>query len=272
MRVHFSGAFKSADVSNLNSGLAVLELLGHHVDGLPLRDIANALDLSRSTAHRLLNALVVLGYVSQEGELSPYRLTMKLASIGLRYLSLAGVNRLVQPVLDRLAAQSGDLARMSLVEDDRLIWIAMAQGSKAGLRYDPISPLGEDLTLFCSSNGQAWLSCLSDEKALEIVARQGWGDPGRYGPNAPKTIKDFLDCLHRARETGYAIIHEAYALGISSVATAVRSPEGQHPIGVLSIAGPSPRLTDQRIRELAPWSRARWSAASAGRGGGTARR
>ena len=102
-------------MSNLNSGLAVLELLGHHVDGLPLRDIANALDLSRSTAHRLLNALVVLGYVSQEGELSPYRLTMKLASIGLRYLSLAGVNRLVQPVLDRLAAQSGDLARMSLV-------------------------------------------------------------------------------------------------------------------------------------------------------------
>ena len=141
---------------------------------------------------------------------------------------------------------------MSLVEGDRLIWIAMAQGAKAGLRYDPESPLGEDLPLFCSSNGQAWLSCLSDEKALEIVARQGWGDPGRYGPNAPKNIKEFLDCLQRTRETGYAIIHDAYALGISSIATAVRCGEDQRPIGVLSIAGPSPRLTEERIKQLAP--------------------
>ena len=73
-----TGLRTSADVSNLNSGLGVLDLLGNHVDGLPLRDIAKALDRSRSTTHRLLNTLAGLGYVSQEGELSPYRLTMKL--------------------------------------------------------------------------------------------------------------------------------------------------------------------------------------------------
>jgi IclR family acetate operon transcriptional repressor len=98
---------------------------------------------------------------------------------------------------------------MSLVEGERLIWVAKAQRARGGSRYDVSSDPGEKVRLFCSSNGQAWLSSLTDEKALEIVSRQGFGEPGQYGPIAPRTIQAFLECLHAARRRGYATVHDA---------------------------------------------------------------
>ena len=238
--------------SNLFRGFASLELLVKHVDGLPLRTIAEKLNISRSTAHRMLAELIECGYVRQDAEFSPYRLTFKFASLGLVHLSHTGVAELVQPVIDKLANASGELVRISLVEGDRLIWVAMAQGARGGLRYDATSGPGEEVRLFCSSNGLAWMSFLSDEKALEIVSRQGWGEPGRYGPNAPRSIQAFLGKLHETRERGYATTQDAYENGISNMAAAVLHQENKRPIGALSIAGPTSRLTSARMEELAP--------------------
>lgn len=231
--------------SNLPRGLRALELLARHPGGLPLHAIANELQVPRSTAHRILAELVGAGYVQQaDGDFSPYRLTLKVATLGMQFLSATGLVQLVQPVLDRLAAASGELARMSIVEDDRLIWVAKAQGAKGGLRYDAQSDPGEDVRLFCSSNGQAWLSTLSDQKALEIVSRQGFGDPGQFGPNAPRTIEEFLESIRSARERGYAVAHETYEVGLTAIAAPVRHPQSEAAIGAVSIAGPAARMTD----------------------------
>lgn len=238
--------------SSLRRGLVVLEVLARYVDGLPLHAIAKALDAPRSTAHRLLAELVAHGYVRQDGEFSSYRLTLKLATLGLTYLTDTGVTELVQPILEKLASATGELVRMSLVEGERLIWVARAQGARGGLRYDATSDPGEEVRLFCSSNGHAWLSCFSDEKALEIVARQGFGEPGSFGPNAPRTIQAFLDCLQLARRRSYATVHDSYEVGISAISTPVYYSGDQRVIGVLSIAGPTARLTPERMEELAP--------------------
>lgn len=238
--------------SNLPRGLAALELLVQHIDGLPLRAIAEHLGISRSMAHRMLAELIDCGYVRQDGEFNPYRVTIKFASLGLAFLSHTGVNQLVQPVIEKLADASGELVRMSLVEQERLIWVAMAQGARGGLRYDANSDPGEPVRLFCSSNGLAWLSCLSDEKALEIVSRQGWGEPNQYGPNAPRSIQAFLSSLHETRQRGFAMTHEAYEAGISNMAAPVLHLKDQRPIGAISIAGPTSRLTPARMNELAP--------------------
>ena len=238
--------------SNLPRGLATLELLAQHIDGLPLHAIAKFLDTSRSTAHRVLAELVSCGYVRQHAEFTPYRLTIKMATLGLTYLADTGATELVQPVLDKLASATGELARMSFVEGERLIWVARAQGARGGLRYDATSDPGEEVRLFCSSNGQAWLSCFSDEKALEIMLRQGFGEPGSFGPNAPRNIQAFLACLHEARSRGYAAVHDSYEVGISAMGAPVRHSVDQRVIGAVSMAGPTARLTPERMEELSP--------------------
>ncbi|MDD3937188.1 IclR family transcriptional regulator [Rhodoferax sp.] len=237
--------------SNLSRGLAVLEFLSHHVEGLSLNGVAEPLGLPRSAAHRVLAELIEAGYVKHEGDFSPYRLTFKLASIGLSYMAESGVVELVQPTIDKLAISSGELARMSIVDGTKLIWVAKAQGARGGLRYDVDSDPGEEVRLFCSSNGLAWLSTLPDEKALEIIMKQGF-NPEDYGPNAPKTIQDLLACLAACRKKGYAVAHDMYEEGIAAIAAPVFHAVDKRVIGAVSIAGPESRLKGARLEDFAP--------------------
>ena len=233
----------------LDRGLAILEHLTRHPDGLPLSLIASELDIPLSACHRLLAELQRLDYVRQARSQGDYHLTTKVVTLGLSFLSSAGIVDIAEPLLERLAQASGELVRLAVVDEDRLTWVAKAQGPRqAGMRYDP--DMGMDARLSCTASGHAWLMTLSDERAMELVARQGFGKPAEYGPNAPVTIKAFLGFLHAARVRGYALIDEVFAPGMAAMAAPVL--RRGHAIGVISIAGPRARLTAARMHDLAP--------------------
>ena len=233
----------------LDRALTILEHLTAHAEGMPLALIADELDIPRSACHRLLGELVRRGYVRQVRAHGDYMLTTKIVALGLSYLSAHGIADIAQPLLERLAESSGELVRLAIVDQDRLTWVAKAQGVRKGVRYDP--DMGTDAMLSCTASGHAWLLTLSDERALELVTRQGFGAPEDYGPKAPKTVRTLLGFLHAARVRGYAMIDEVFAPGMTAMAAPVRHRE-QPAIGVVSIAGPRTRLTMQRMQSLAP--------------------
>ena len=235
--------------STLERSLNILELLAGHPEGMTLAGIAEDLDMPRSACHRLLTELARCGYVRQTRDHGEYALTTKLAALGLSFLSSSGIVDIAQPLIDRLAAISGELVRLAVVDGDRLTFVAKAQGARSGLRYDP--DMGIDVRLSCSAAGHAWLMTLSDEKAIEIVSKQGFGDPRHYGRNAPTTIKAFTRILQDDRKRGFSIIAEMYAPGMSAMAAPVRR-KGAPTIGVITIAGPLVRLTEGRMQELGP--------------------
>ncbi len=232
----------------LDRGLSLLEHLALHPDGVPLAMLAGELDIPLSACHRLLAALQQRGYVRQAAKQGDYRLTTKVVTLGLGYLTNAGIVDVAEPILERMAAQSGELVRLSIVDDDRLTWVAKVQGIRRGLRYDP--DMGMDARLSCTASGHAWLLTLSDEQALTLVTRQGFGLPKDYGPRAPTTVKALLGFLHAARVRGYAMIDEVFAPGMAAVAAPVMRRNTA--MGVISIAGPRTRLTQERMHALAP--------------------
>lgn len=233
----------------LERTLGILELLSQHGEGMELAAIADRLDIPRSAVHRLLADLVRLGYVRQTRGHGDYLLTTKLVSMGLSYLSNSGIVDIAQPLLNRLAEISGELVRLSVVDGDRLTWVARAQGARQGLRYDP--DMGSDARLSCSSSGWAWLSTLSDDDALGLVAKQGLGSPDDFGPGAPTTLKAVMAAVQATRKRGNSMTVDTYSLGLSAISAPVRLA-GQPAIGVLTIAGPTVRFTPERMEALAP--------------------
>ncbi|WP_425258642.1 IclR family transcriptional regulator [Rubrivivax sp. RP6-9] len=232
--------------TQIERGLAVLEHLASHPGGAPLSDIAATLDMPLSAAHRLLTELVRSGYVRQLRDQGDYGLTIKLVALGLGYLGASGLVDVAQPSLDRLAAESAELVRLAIVDGEDLVFVAKAQGATRGLRYDP--DMGLSVRLSCSAAGHAWLSTLDDEAALRKVARQGFGSPGDYGPKAPTTVKALLAFVHAARRRGYATITEVFAPAMAAMAAPV-VVQGVA-IGVVTIAGPSVRLDESRMKGL----------------------
>ena len=231
--------------------LAILELLAPHPGGLALHTVADRLDIPRSATHRLLGELRASGYVRQDEEGGPYRLTARIASLAFTYLSANGITDIAQPILDGLAEQAGELARLAVIDGDRLTWVGKAQGARYGLRYDPDPDTGAEVLLSCTANGHAWLSCLEDEAALSLVARQGFA-PERCGPGAPATVAALLEALGQTREQGFALVRDAYEAGTSAMAAPIRPPGGGATCGTVSLAGPSARMTEARMRALAP--------------------
>ena len=233
--------------SPLERSFNILELLSAHPEGQSISVISASLDLPLSATHRLLAELTRCGYVRQAREQGDYVLTVKLVSLGLRFLSASGVVDVAQPSLDRLAEESGELVRLAVVDEENLTFVAKAQGARRGLKYDP--DMGLSVQLSCSAAGHAWLSTLTDEQALALVAKQGFGSPENFGPKAPTTVKALMTFLRTARKRGFSTINEVFAPSMSAMAAPVRSRTGVT-IGVVTIAGPVVRLTEARMEEL----------------------
>lgn len=233
----------------LQRSLQVLELLVAHPEGCSLSSVSRRLEIPLSATHRVLSDLCEAGYVRQAAEQGDYVLTIKLVSLGLMFLSGSGVVDIAQPPLDSLAAESGELVRLAVREGDDLVFVAKAQGATRGLRYDP--DMGLAVPLSCSAAGHALLSTMSDEQALAVVARHGWGTPATHGPHAPTTPKALLPYVRAARKRGFSMIVEVFAPGMSSLSAPIRQRDGQV-LGVVTIAGPMVRLTEARMLELGP--------------------
>mgnify|MGYP003583219851 CR=1 FL=1 len=233
----------------LEKSLAILEYLVGYPDGVALVQIATDLNQLRSGCHRTLQELIRYGYVRQLPHRGDYALTTKMASMGLSFLGKSGVVDIAQPVISRVAQATEELVRLAIVDGERLTLVAKAQGARSGLLYDP--DMGIDLRLSCSAAGQAWLMTLPEDLAIEYVTRQGIGHPRNYGPNAPTSIKALLKVLDEHRKHGFSIIQDAYAPGMSSMAAPVQRA-GEPATGVIVIAGPSARLTLQRMQGFGP--------------------
>ncbi|MDO6966718.1 IclR family transcriptional regulator [Rhizobium alvei] len=239
--------------SVLEKSLAIIELLVDHPTGLPVSAIASATDQPVSGVHRTLQELGRLGYVRQVQAQGDYALTIKLPAMGLGFLGRAGITDVAQPVLDALAARSGELIRLSVIDGDRLIWVAVAQGATRGLRYDPGQEQGVVVHLASSSGGKAWLATMSDDEALARVAAQGLlRQADGAGPNAPRSLTLLLEQLAEARARGYATAVDSYIAGMAAMAVPVRYHANGPVLGCLSIAGPAVRMTAERMAELAP--------------------
>ena len=92
---------------------------------------------------------------------------------------------------------------------------------------------------------------MGDDAALALVAKQGIGQPEQFGPAAPATLQDVLAAVQATRERGYSLTIDTYTVGLSAMSAPVRFA-GQSAFGVLTIAGPTVRFTQERMQTLAP--------------------
>lgn len=227
----------------------VMELLAGAPEGMALGDIAARLDIPASAAHRLVNELVEMGYMRRSSEAGDYALSMKMISLSLNYLSEIDLVDQAKPSIDRLAHESKALARLGIVDEDRLIWVLKSQGSTSNIRYDP--PMHHEVQLAFASSGHAWLSQLSDERALELIFRQGLPAEG-FGPQAPRTVDEVLNYIHTARRNGYARVTDTYEEGITAIAVPIINPGLGRVTGVLSVAGLTMHMSDERVERILP--------------------
>ncbi|RWE28317.1 IclR family transcriptional regulator [Mesorhizobium sp.] len=239
-----------ANVSATERTLDIIDLLADHPNGLPVSEVARRLKLPKSIAHRLLSILRDRNFATQDSTTQHYRLAIRTASLGLRFFGNIGLYELCQPILTRLAQRTGEFVRLCAAENGELVWIASAQGSSEGLRYDPTMQAGP--ALHATANGRAWLSTLRETDALAQVRRKGFILPRDYAGSSHTSEEQLSKKLKHIKERGYAVSVDESVIGITAFAAPVPDREEGPAVGCVSVAGPSVRMSQSREREIMP--------------------
>ena len=235
-------------MSHIGRYFNTLELLLSHPGGLALSDISEQTQVAMATAHRILSALRERGYVYQD-EQDHYCLTLKIPSMGVNYISETGFARIMQPLLDELASETGEHVRLAEVAEDHLSWVLQATNNTRGLQYR--RALDEKIIPHTTAAGKAWLSTMPDERAMRILAAWDIEKSREYaGPNARVSIRDIFDDIALIRKEGHAVVREEGEVGVCVVSVTVfdkTRPANSAPVATLSIAGPIARMREETL-------------------------
>jgi IclR family acetate operon transcriptional repressor len=235
----------TAQVQSLTRGLSILECLAKAEGGLTLTDIGQRLQLPPSTAHRLLTTLEKMGYVYQAGDLGLWYVGLQAFAVGSSFL--AGRDWVAQShgYMRRLMEQSGETANLAILDGTEAVFIDQVQCREM---MRTIVRLGSRVPLHASGVGKAIFAALPDEQIDAILKVKGLPRITENTITAPETMWASLRVI---RQRGWSFDDEEHAVGTRCVASPIYDEHAEM-LGAISVAGPSSRLPDARIKQLGP--------------------
>lgn len=221
-----------------------LELLAD-TGSIGLMDLSATLSLNKTTAHRVLNSLIYMGYAKQNPATGKYEPTFKIVDIANRIMSKVDIVQTVRPYLRKLMEASGETVHFVERDGTDAVYIDKVESFNNGMQM--VSRIGSRIPLYCSGVGKAMLAQMDSWEAEEV-----WNASG-VSPLTEHTITDygkFQQELAQIQQRGYALDNEENQIGVRCIACSLKDPAGI-PKYAFSISAPTSRMNDERIRELA---------------------
>jgi len=230
-----------AGTQTIARALSVLAVLRDAGGDVGVIELARALDLHASTAHRILRALVAAGYVVQNAQTERYRLGPSAFLLGRAAERTLGFDE-AMPLLEQLTAATGESVNLVIRDGDEGLVVLRVE-SEHPLRF--IQPVGARVPLYCTSTGKVLLAFAGD--LHEEVARLG--ELNRLTEATITSPRDLLADLEEIRKRGYSINRGERIPGVYGVAAPVLTSDGIASTA-LAVQGPGIRITDDRVPEL----------------------
>jgi DNA-binding IclR family transcriptional regulator len=204
-------------------------------------EIARALALPVPTVHRILAALCRLGYVSQHEDSRRFRLGVGALSLGERARAVADLRPIALTPLRRLSDTSGETALLTVLtpERDRGVCLERVETSQP-LRLS-VQP-GRQLPLHAGASQKALLAFMREEEISQVISQP----LERFCQSTITDPQALLRELQAIRQRGWASSYEETNVGVWGIAVPVLSDTDV--VCAVGIAGPSPRLTIDRVR------------------------
>lgn len=205
---------------------------------LILEEVARRTHLPRSTAHRILDQLVQLGWLRHGS--AGYALGPRVLALGAGDRVAEDLRYAAAPVVQDLALRTGLVVHLAVLEGGSIRYLDKVGGRRA---VDIPSRVGAAMPAHATALGKAMLAWLEPEDVDLRVA-------GVLAPRTTRTVRDLNDLhfeLHRIRARGgLALEREECFRGVACAAIAVRTDDG--PVAALSLVG----TADTPLERAAP--------------------
>ena len=235
----------TVQVQSLTRGLSILDALARSASGLTLTDVSQRAQLPPSTTHRLLSTLEKMGYVHQAGDLGLWYIGLQAFTVGTTFLANRDFVADSHVYMHRLMEQSGETVNLAILDGTEAVFVAQVQCHEM---MRTLVKLGSRVPLHASGVGKALFAALPDLQVDAILKVRGLP---RITENTIVAVETMWAALRVIRQRGYSFDDEEHARSTRCVGAAIYD-EHAEPLGAISLAGPSSRMPDERIRHLGP--------------------
>jgi DNA-binding IclR family transcriptional regulator len=218
--------------------LRVLRFLAGQPDPVTLDRLATALDLPRSTAYHLLNAMIAEGFVVHLAEEHRYGLGVAAFEVGSGYSRQEPLQRIARRPLAALVDEVGQSAHLAVLHGRDVLYVLE---ERAPGRPPLVTDVGVRLPAQLTASGRAILAALPAAQVRALYPdRSAFVDRHGLGPSSLSALRTLLA---ETRQRGYAIESGEVTPGFASVAAAVLD-HNHHPVAGVAVTYPSPGGSD----------------------------
>jgi DNA-binding IclR family transcriptional regulator len=201
--------------------LMVLRFLAAQPDPVPLDRLAGALDLPRSTAYHLVNAMIEQGFVTHIAEERRYCLGVAAFEVGIGYARQAPLQRIAHRPLAALVDRIGHSAHLAVPHGRDVLYVLE---ERAPGRAPLVTDVGVRLPAHLTASGRAIMAALPPNQVRALYPdKTAFVDRHGRGPQSPRALRGVLS---DTRQRGYATEDGEVTPGFASVAAAVLDHNG----------------------------------------------
>ena len=231
-------------VGSLERGLAVVEILAAHPDGMTLTEMAEAAGLTRAGARRFLLTLVATGYAAQASR--RFSLSPKLISVARSWLAGSSLWGFAEPFMREVSTALNESCSAAALSGGDVVYVARIPGRRI---LSVALHVGTRLPAYCTSMGRVLLAGLAPEERTSLLSASD------IRPLTPKTVTDrtlLAKSIEEAAANGYAIVDEELELGLRSIAVPLRDRSGAV-VAAINVSTQSARMSvDEMRRDFLP--------------------
>lgn len=230
-------------IESVGNALTALHMLRSN-GPMKVTELAEALGIARSTAHRMVAILQSHGFASvDEGQ--RYSTGPALLRLGASAISGLGVRRVARPVLSSLARATGETCELAILDGTDVLLIDVAEGTQS-LRV--VDELGGRAPAHLTAAGKAILAALPRARLNLLYDGREYETVTPYSINSRLSLDEELD---RVRSDGFASVRMELGVEYVGVAAAIRLPIGNDPAAI-TIALPALRADEDFASSLGP--------------------
>lgn len=230
-------------IKSLDRALEVLVHLGE-MQGGTLSEIANDLGQSPATVYRVLSTFQRRGFADFDEQSQEWTIGAAAFLTGSHFLRRTSLVERARPIMRTLMQATGETANLGIERDGKVLFLDQVE-THATIRA--FFPPGTASAMHASGIGKALLCRMDDARQRAVLAAS------KLEAFTPHTLTDpeaMIADLRAAKARGYAIDGEERNIGMRCIAAPVYNVFGEVVAGI-SVSGPTPRITEDRIEALA---------------------
>ena len=230
-------------IQSLDRALDVLDSLAAS-SGLTLSEVAAELDQSPATIYRVLSTLEARGIAEVDAAQQTWHIGPSTFRLGSAFLRRSSVVERSRPYMRTLMEQTGETSNLGIQKSDTVMFLSQVETHESIRAF---FPPGTQSPMHASGIGKALLSCYSEEQVITLLRKS------TLEQFTDRTIVErdaLLQELRTIRDQGYSFDDEERTMGMRCIAAPITNFYGEAVAGI-SISGPTHRVTENRINEIA---------------------